>query len=305
MAVSRFYSNIAVPGTLGNTGGISNSATSMFLTATPVGYPTQYPFTLALEPGTANMELVSVTAGLGTAGTPWTITRGYDGTVAVAHAQTVAVQHNLSQSDVATSRTHENQGSGSGVHGLPSSAWSTAAFAVINETTLANSTTASQTWSSISGVYSHLMIVIMGRLTETTQQSDYLRLQFNGDAGSNYGYLQYFANNAGGSLTNPAAATAFGGTSIPFGILTAAQGGTAVNAGAVWAIIPWYTSTAFNKLVIAQSGGGNGTSAFVDGRMFWGMYNPASQVAVTSITVTAPAGSDFLTGTSFGLYGLS
>ena len=81
MTIARFYSNTAVAGQLGAT--INNSATSMFLSSTPVGYPTQFPFTLALDAGTANFELVSVTSGNGTVGTPWQITRGFDGTTKV------------------------------------------------------------------------------------------------------------------------------------------------------------------------------------------------------------------------------
>jgi hypothetical protein len=36
-----------------------------------------------------------------------------------------------------------------------------------------------------------------------------------------------------------------------------------------------------------------------------GWFNPASQAAVTSITLTAPGGLDFANGTFLGLYGLS
>jgi hypothetical protein len=300
---SRYYSNIAIAGALG--AGISNSATSIYLSATPVGYPGQYPFTLCLDEGTSSMELVSVNSGAGTAGSPWQVTRGFDGTTAVSHSTGATVTHDFSAYDNATSRAHEASGSGSGVHGLPASAWQTASFAVINETILNNSTTAVQTWNSIPAAYSHLMIVILGRLTETSAQSDYLSLQFNGDSGAYYSYLQMQSNNNSGTLNSPTSSTAYGGTSIPFGRLTASAGGVAANAGAVWAIIPWYTSTSFNKLVIAQTGAGNGTSALVDCRMFWGFYNPPSQVAVSSLSVSAPSGSDFKTGTSLGLYGLS
>jgi hypothetical protein len=301
---SRYYSNIAVAGLLGAS--ISNSATSLYMSTTPQGYPAQFPFTLALDQLTSSMELVSVTSGAGTAASPWVVERGFDGTTAVAHtAPTATIQHELSAYDVATSRSHEASGEGSGVHGLPASAWSTAAYAVINETTLTNSTTDIQTWSGIPQTYSHLMVIALGRLTETSEQTDYLTLQVNGDAGAYYSYLKMESNNIGGSLNNPAATTTYAGSSIPFGIFTASEAGQAANAGAIVAWIPWYTSTTFNKLVQAQAGGGNGTSAMVDGGLFWGFYNPPSQAAITSLSISAPSGSDFKSGTMFGLYGLS
>jgi hypothetical protein len=301
---SRYYSNIAVPGNLGAS--VSNSATSIYMSTVPSGYPAQFPFTLCMDGQTSSMELVSVNSGAGTAASPWVVERGFDGTTAVAHTGgTGTIQHDLSAYDVATSRSHEASGSGSGVHGLPASAWDTAAFAVINETVLANSTTALQTWSGIPATYAHLLVVVLGRLTETSEQTDYLTLQFNGDASAAYSYMQMESNNVGGTLNNPTAVTSYAQTSIPFARITASEAGGAANAGAVWGIIPWYNSTVFNKLVLSQSGAGNGTSALVDGRLFWGFYNPATQAAVTSVSISAPSGSYFKTGTSLGLYGLS
>ena len=39
--------------------------------------------------------------------------------------------------------------------------------------------------------------------------------------------------------------------------------------------------------------------------MFWGFYNPTVQAAITSLSISAPSGSDFKTGTSFALLGVS
>lgn len=306
MAISRFYSNIAVPGALG--ANISNAATTMFLSATPVGYPTQFPFTLALDPGTASFELVSVTAGNGTSGTPWTITRAYGGTTASAHnipGSGNNVFHEFSAEDVATSRTHENMGSGSGVHGLPSAAWQTASFAVINETTLANSTTATQTWSSIPATYNHLMVVVLGRLTETTALTDWVNVQLNGDSGVNYSWVNVAATNISGTLVAPFDNTAFSATAMNLIRMAASQGGGNANAGGAWIFFPWYTSTAFNKHAYAMTAAGNGTSSMVDGEVSFGFYNPASQVAINSISLNCPASCFFKTGTSFGLYGVN
>lgn len=307
MPASRFYSNTAVAGTIGNTGGISNSGTSLFFPTTPSGYPsgTSFPFTLVLEPGTSNMEVVNVTSGAGTSGTPWVIARGFDGTTAVSHAQGVPVVHDFTALDATTSRNHEALGSGSGVHGLPLTAWSTGSFSVIAEDTLANSTTATLTFSSIPATFKHLLIVALGRLTETSAQSDDLVLTINGDTGTNYSSLVIGANTASGTLTAPASVTAFGATNIPLLRLTASSAGAAVNAGGGFAILPWYTSTVFNKVAVSLSGAGNGTSAFIDGRIRWGFYNPTTQAAISSLSISCPPSCNFVVGTSVGLYGLT
>jgi len=306
MAVSRYYSNTAVPGALG--AGISSSSASMYLAATPVGYPAQFPFTLVLEPGTANMELVSIGSGSGTSGSPWVFSspggRGFDGTVALAHSATAVVQHNFSAGDLATSRTHESLGSGSSVHGLPASAWTTSSLALVASTRLSNSTTSVVTWASIPQTYSHLLVLAQARLTETSASVDDIWLQFNGDSGAVYSYLTMSLTNASGSLLY-----GFGNgssvTSVPAFRVLASQTGAPANAGGGFAFIPWYSATAFNKSVYSMSGGGYGTSALLDGRLRWCFYNPAVQAAVTSITLTAGSGTDFLTGSSFSLYAMA
>ena len=65
------------------------------------------------------------------------------------------------------------------------------------------------------------------------------------------------------------------------------------------------TGTSFNKTFYGMSGGGNGTSSFVDLRSRLGCYAPSSQAAITSISIIAPSGSFFLTGSRFSLYGLA
>jgi hypothetical protein len=303
-APSRYYSNIAVPGVLSPT--LTSSDTGVYLTGTPSGYPGQYPFTLVLDPGLSGMEAVSVNSGAGTSANPWVVERGFDGTTASAHTGGVAVvQHEFTAYDAATSRSHEASGAGSGVHGLPASAWDTAAYAVINETTLTNSSTAIQTFSDIPATYTHLLLIAMGRLTETSALTDYLYMQLNGDSSASYSFMQMESNTVSGTLTSPTSTTSYGLSSMPFARWAASEGGSGVNAGAVVCWIPWYANTSFNKLALSQSGAGDGTSALVDGRLFWGFYNPASQVAVSSLSIACPADCNFKSGTSFGLYGLS
>jgi hypothetical protein len=303
----RFYSNTAVADTLAVPGGgsLSTSATSLYAgSGAPVGYPTSFPFTLCLEPGTSNFELVSVTGGAGTAATPWTVTRAYDGTLAKVHAPGTAIAHTWSAGDLTTAALHYAMGSGSGVHGLPASAWNGNALATINETTLTNSTSNVITWSSIPQTFEHLLIVVQARLTETTALTDDISLTFNGDTGAHYSQLTVSATNISGSLVGPAASTAFAVSSIPLFRVAASQGGAPVNAGGGFAYVPNYNSATFNKAAYGMSGAGNATSSMVDGRMRWGFWNPTVQAAVTAVSLTAPAGSNFLTGSEFTLYGL-
>lgn len=303
----RFYSNNAVQDVLAVPGGgnLSTGATSLYAgSGAPSGYPTSFPFTLCLEPASSNFELVSVTAGAGTAATPWTVTRAYDGTLAKAHVAGTSIAHTWSANDLTQAALHYALGSGSGVHGLPASAWAGNAAAIINETTLANSTTNVVTWSGIAATWEHLLIVVQARLTETTALTDDIALTFNGDTGAHYSSLTVSATNISGSLVGPSAATSFANSSIPAFRVNASQGGAPVNAGGGFAWVPNYNSAAFNKQVYAMSGGGNGTSSMVDGRLRWGFWNPASQAAVTSVSLTAPAGSNFLVGSEFCIYGL-
>lgn len=308
MAQAFQYVNTAVDGTLG--AALTSGSTTMYLTSTPTGYPNPAtaPFRLVLDIGNVSEEIVTVTAGSGTSGSPWTITRGQDGTTAVSHLISATVGHRITAGDENLSRAHEAlSGSSSGAHGLPASAWATAAFAALDETTF-SSNTPSVSWSSIPATYKHLLVIVQGKFTESTAQSDSVLCTVNGDSGAHYSFLAQYATNVNGSST----AALFGGqtttsatTSWPLIRCGASQAGATANAGGGWAIIPNYTSTVFNKGFYSVSGAGDGTTAFVDQRIVSGWWNPSSQAAISSITLTAPGSSNFITGSFVGLYGLS
>jgi hypothetical protein len=285
-------------------GNLSNSATSLYAgSGAPQGYPTSFPWVLCLEPSTSNYELVLVTAGAGTSATPWTVSRAADGTLARTHSAGAAIAHTWSAGDLTQAAQHYAQGAGTGVHGLPASAWNGSACSTINETTLANSTTNVITWSGIPQTYQHLLISVQARLTEATAFTDDILLQFNGDSAADYSYLEMTAANTSGSLV-AANATAYAVTGIPAFRVAASQAGGPVNAGGGFAWVPNYAASAFNKALYSVSGAGNGTSAMVDGRVRYGFWNPSLQAAVTAVTLAAPAGSNFLVGSQFCLYGM-
>lgn len=110
----RYYSSIAVATTI--TGNISNSATSITVAAL-TGYPGTTPFTAVLEPDTVNEEVVEVT---NVSGTTLTVTRGVDGTTAVAHNSGSKFQHGVSGRDFDEANDHVNDSTG--VHGIASGA---------------------------------------------------------------------------------------------------------------------------------------------------------------------------------------
>lgn len=109
MPNSRYYSSTALETQLN--GGITNSATTITVAAN-TGFPGTLPFTLAIDYGAANEELVEVTSGTN----PYIVTRAIDGTSATSHNSGAVVRHVSSARDFTDSRTHES--STSGVHGV-------------------------------------------------------------------------------------------------------------------------------------------------------------------------------------------
>ncbi len=304
MAIWRYYVNTAVADTLVVTGGgnLSTGATSISAgSGAPVGYPASFPWLLELEPGSSNFELVLVNSGLGTVASPWIITRGQDGSSAKTHNSGSALAHGFSAGDFNYAAQHYNSGSGSGVHGLPATAWLAGSFATLVETTPTAAVT-TVSWSAISQAYKHLLIVCQARLLEAVASDD-VTVQFNGDTGAHYSYITDFTQNSGGTLTEPAANVGSALASAPMFRLMAASSGSAATAGGGFAVIPNYTGTNLNKLFYAFSGGGIGTTSYMDMRSRVGVWSPAAQAAITAITLTTPSGG-FAANGSFGLYGL-
>lgn len=117
----RYYSNTAALSTISTTGGISTGATEVAFTTT-TGFPSQYPYTLRLDPDTANEELISVTGPKGGSPGVYLITRAQDGTTAKSHAQGAPVVHGVSARDFQEPQNHMIA-TAVGTHGLPDSAW--------------------------------------------------------------------------------------------------------------------------------------------------------------------------------------
>ena len=89
----RYYSSIAQATTLASDA--TSGATSILITAA-TGLPSSFPYTMIIDEGTVNEEVVSVT---NRSGTTLTVTRGVDGTTATAHSTGASIRHGVSARD--------------------------------------------------------------------------------------------------------------------------------------------------------------------------------------------------------------
>ncbi len=110
MAQSRYYSSVAEKTTLVDA--LDVAATSLTVGAIN-GYPVSFPYTILVDRDTIDEEVMEVT---GVSGDVFTVTRGVDGTPAVAHSVGAGVEHGTSARDYREARQHE--GAGQNVHGI-------------------------------------------------------------------------------------------------------------------------------------------------------------------------------------------
>ena len=109
---SRYYSAVAQDTTI--TSGITSSSTTVTV-AGVTGYPSNFPFILALDYNTALEELVTVT---NVSGLTLTIARGYNGTTAVAHNAGAVVRHVITAQDMTDAQNHYGTALSAGAHGV-------------------------------------------------------------------------------------------------------------------------------------------------------------------------------------------
>ncbi len=148
MANAVFFSNTAQQTTL--SGSIAAGATTITVGAT-TGFPSSFPYVLALDFGAATEELVSVTAA---AGTNLTITRAYGGTSAQSHSLGAAVRHVYDATEATAYRTHE--AASAAVHGLTGTVVGTSDSQTLSNKTLTAPTVTNPTMTgggSLAGTY--------------------------------------------------------------------------------------------------------------------------------------------------------
>ncbi len=196
MTQNRYYTNEGQATFLANVSGMNNTETDVVVDSS-TNWPLVYPFVLSLDFGTLVEELVLVTSGSGTVGTPYVVTRGYDGTTAQPHLLGSVVVPKICQLDFAEPQQHLNlTGSTSGAHGLPASAWLGGQYQLIQKQTMVG-TTASVTFSSatlatIPAGCNNLVVYANVKTAYTSANVELLEVQINGFTGANYGdtYVQ-------------------------------------------------------------------------------------------------------------------
>jgi hypothetical protein len=163
---------------------------------------------------------------------------------------------------------------------------------LISSQTLA-ATTATVTFSSIPATYKHLLLCIQAR-TNRGLTDDQLRMQFNGDTGSNYDYID---NTNNGGSNSPAT-----GSAVTFIVAGYVSGGTAPTSAAGVATIDLinYAGTTFHKQSSGISTERIDTSS---NKQATSGGNWRSTSAISSVSLFA-IGS-FVAGSDFSLYGVS
>jgi len=149
-------------------------------------------------------------------------------------------------------------------------------------TTTASGSASSVTFSSISGSYTDLVIIVNGG---TAASDNSLVVRFNSDTGGNYSYTAIDGNGSSASSYRES------NTSEPqAGSLSTGNNTSIIN-------IMNYANTTTYKTYVAR---GNAPAHRV--RAFVGLWR--NTAAINSITIQNNAGSNFTNVTTFTLYGI-
>jgi len=109
--MTRYYSATAQDTQLSSN--ISSGSTSITVAAL-IGFPSSFPYTVAIDYGNTSEELVDVT---GASGLTLTVTRAVNGTTAVSHSVGATIRHVITARDLTEVQAHYAAGPG-GVHGI-------------------------------------------------------------------------------------------------------------------------------------------------------------------------------------------
>lgn len=130
----RYYSNLATEMTLASP--VSSSTTVLSLSGVG-GLPSSYPFTLVVDAGQSNEEVVAVQS---VTGTNATVTRGADNTTATSHEAGAKVRHMATAQDYSEPQVH--MVAESGVHGVSGDVVGTSDAQVLTNKTIVGTSNA-------------------------------------------------------------------------------------------------------------------------------------------------------------------
>jgi hypothetical protein len=165
-------------------------------------------------------------------------------------------------------------------------------FFKIASVTVGGGGAASITFSGIPQTgYTDLVVKCSARGAFTGGPNDQLAVQFNGNT-SNYSYKQIYGTGS--------AAFSQGASSYPDSYI-ASNAATANTFGSTDIYIPNYTTSNNKSVSIDSTGENNATAAAMS--LTAGLW--ANTAAITSVTITNTLSGDFLSGSTFYLYGIS
>jgi hypothetical protein len=170
-------------------------------------------------------------------------------------------------------------------------------YTLIDKTTL-GSTATSVTFSSIPATYTDLKLVASIRTDRTASPAENIRVQFNSDTGSVYSAKLL---DADGSTVTSSQNSAQASILAGYGNTDATTSNT---FGSFEMYIPNYLSTSAAKSISSDSVVENNSSTGFD-VLIAGLWNPASQAAITAIKLFPQLGPNFKINSSFYLYGIS
>lgn len=156
-----------------------------------------------------------------------------------------------------------------------------------------SSSASSVTFSDIPGTYTDLVLLSSARTNRNDGTlTDGIKIRFNGDtATGNYSERRLYSTGS----------TVVSNTEVAFGGYTTVTGTTADTFGNSAAYIPNYAGSTKKSLSVESVTENNATAAFIliDAVLWQGTD------AITSIALTPDVGTNFVSGSSFYLYGIT
>lgn len=179
---------------------------------------------------------------------------------------------------------------------------STTGFVSIATTTVGAGGLSTITFSGIPQVYKHLQIRSIQRTTTATGDGDPIAMQLNSDTGNNYAWhmLQGYVGATSGVNADALAST----NNMRFGYAAGANNSDYMFSASITDLLDYQNTNKFKTTRTFQgfdANGDGGGNRYYGIRLFSGLWQSTS--AVTSISITAPAGS-FAQYSQFALYGI-